>query len=113
MLVSPELPGGDLKPRPIKPDPAPLGVDSATDDLLSSGLDAIELDDGKRAGSGSARDATPADLQAWPGMMADIVNVRRHSPALTCHCHRPMPLKLGVLPSDQQPQTSTSGSNLA
>lgn len=80
---------------------------------MSSGLDAIELDDGEVAGSGSPPDATPPDLQAWPGMMADTVNVRRRSPALTCRCSlRLLVLKSADLPSNQLAQSWTTGSSL-
>lgn len=51
------------------------GGNLATEDILSSGFDAIELNDSDVVESESLRDATPADLQAWPGLMADTVDV--------------------------------------
>lgn len=62
-------------PKSSNPSASQPGGDLATEDLLSSGLDAIALDDREVPDSGSARDAAPADFQAWPGMMADTVNV--------------------------------------
>lgn len=53
---------------------------AVSEDVLSSGFHAIELEDpgdsggGGRTGSAGADDA--ADFGAWPGMMADVVNVR-------------------------------------
>lgn len=42
------------------------------EDVLSSGFDAIELEESSGGGA-PVEDA--ADFSAWPGMMADVVNV--------------------------------------
>jgi len=67
---------GRLPPQPAAPPP---GGTAGSEDVLSSGFDAIELEDpgdsggGGRTSSAGADDA--ADFGAWPGMMADVVNV--------------------------------------